>query len=128
MNFLTGAVPDTLNPDPRNDVRLTTESLWDLFLGTAKTYSLNRFNYTDHASQLVPRAVAYSAGLIDYFFRGKLEISLPTEEVYAIVDHKTVNAKDTHGFTRIKLTLKNVTQPIDGAPPSQPEQALRRIA
>ncbi len=116
MNFLTGAVPDTLNPDPRNDVRLTTESLWDLFLGSFRTYNLNRFNYNDMASLLVPRAVSYSAGFIDYFFRGKLEISPPTEEVYAIVDHKTVNKKDTDGFTRIKLKLKNITQPINGVP------------
>ncbi len=36
-------------------------------------FSLNRFNVEDAHKFLIPRAVAYSAGLIDYFFRGKLE-------------------------------------------------------
>lgn len=30
--------------------------------------------YGDYAARLVPRAVGYSAGLLDYFFRGKLDI------------------------------------------------------
>lgn len=36
---------------------------------------------------LAPRAVAYSAGLIDYFFRGRMEIAPPDDDVYAILDH-----------------------------------------
>jgi hypothetical protein len=32
--------------------------------------------YADYAKELFPRAVGYSAGLIDYFFRGKLAIVL----------------------------------------------------
>ena len=30
----------------------------------------------DYASKLLPRAVGYSAGLLDYFFRGKLDVDL----------------------------------------------------
>lgn len=30
--------------------------------------------YGDYAARLVPRAVGYSAGLLDYFFRGKIEM------------------------------------------------------
>jgi Tol biopolymer transport system component len=73
INFMKGSVHDAnLNTDA-NNVKLSTESLFDAFLFTHKTYNLNRFNYDDMAGQLIPRAVAYSAGLIDYFFRGKLE-------------------------------------------------------
>ncbi len=31
--------------------------------------------YRDYASLLIPRAVGYSAGLLEYFFRGKLEVT-----------------------------------------------------
>lgn len=36
-------------------------------------FTLNRFNFDAAHEFLIPRAVAYSAGLIDYFFRGRLE-------------------------------------------------------
>lgn len=31
--------------------------------------------YEEYASKLIPRAVSYSAGLLDYFFRGKLQVT-----------------------------------------------------
>lgn len=40
---------------------------------TNQIFALNRFNFDEAHKFLIPRAVAYSAGLIDYFFRGKLE-------------------------------------------------------
>ena len=40
---------------------------------TGQIFSLNSFNFDEAHKHLIPRAVAYSAGLIDYFFRGKLE-------------------------------------------------------
>lgn len=65
-------------PDQRvgpSNIRMTTEGMFDFWLvSTPPSYSLNRFNYDDQADLLIPRAVAYSAGLIDYFFRGKLDI------------------------------------------------------
>lgn len=69
--------------------RTSTFSLYDPYLqqynseicGTAgnpcartrATFTLNEFNYKEARQILLPRAIAYSAGLIDYFFRGKLE-------------------------------------------------------
>lgn len=74
QSFLRGDVPDTLNAGSTANIRMTTESVFDQFLvPTPPTYSLNRFNYDDMANLLIPRAVAYSAGLINYFFRGKLD-------------------------------------------------------
>jgi hypothetical protein len=55
--------------------RTSSYSLFDADLaqaGQQKTFSLNRFNFNEHQKFLIPRAVAYSAGLIDYFFRGNL--------------------------------------------------------
>jgi hypothetical protein len=59
--------------------------------------------YSDYASRLLPRAVSYSAGLLEYFFRGNIEITLPDSGVYAQTDN--VNQK----FTQVKLKAKNTT-------------------
>lgn len=38
-------------------------------------YTLDDTVYKDYAQKLLPRAVGYSAGLIEYFFRGKLQVT-----------------------------------------------------
>lgn len=76
-----------------------------------RVFSLNRYNFEAAYPHLLPRAVSYSAGLINYFFRGQLRIGLPEEGVYAAVDHLTPlgNVRDTGGFGKIKVTVQNVT-------------------
>ncbi len=37
-------------------------------------YNLDAYVHEDYASQLIPRAVGYSAGLLNYFFRGELDM------------------------------------------------------
>jgi hypothetical protein len=59
--------------------------------------------YVDYASRLLPRAVSYSAGLLQYFFRGNIEITLPDSGVYA------QTAKPDDGFTQVKLKARNTT-------------------
>ncbi|MEN6318233.1 MAG: hypothetical protein ABFD82_05710, partial [Syntrophaceae bacterium] len=52
--------------------------------------------YESYASKLIPRAIGYSADLLGYFFRGKIEIGLPMKPdgpVYALTDDQ--NLKDT---------------------------------
>lgn len=74
VEMLLHDVPDPVAGDARN-VPLTTYGAWDQFLtakGEAPAYTLTRINYDRMADLLIPRAVAYSAGLIDYFFRGKV--------------------------------------------------------
>jgi hypothetical protein len=69
------------------------------------------------ADLLLPRAVAYSAGLINFFFRGRIDIALPDEGVFALADH----ASD-QGFTLARAKIKNVTPPFmdpQGAPQAQ---------
>lgn len=85
-----------------------------------RIFALNRYTFDSTHPLLIPRAVAYSAGLINYFFRGKLEISLPDEGIYSIIDHAVENQKDTSGFRKVKLKLRNVTpggvDPTTGQP------------
>jgi hypothetical protein len=60
----------------RVNPRTSTASIFDQDLearNLPRTFSLNRFNFDEAHKFLIPRAVAYSAGLIDYFFRGRLE-------------------------------------------------------
>lgn len=59
--------------------------------------------YKDYASLLIPRAVGYSAGLLNYFFRGNIEITLPDSGAYAQTDNPVA------GFTEIKLFARNTT-------------------
>ncbi|MGZ7031108.1 MAG: hypothetical protein ACXVIJ_03985 [Thermoanaerobaculia bacterium] len=71
---------------------------------TERLFDLNRFNMDDAHTVLMGRAVAYSAGIVNYFFRGKLMITAPAQGPYAVVDHST-----NTGFTTVKLTVTNDT-------------------
>lgn len=61
--------------------------------------------HSDYAQKLIPRAVGYSAGLLDYFFRGTLEISAPDAYVYSIIDG-SINPQQ---FTKITAKVRNST-------------------
>ncbi len=90
----------------------------ELFLST---FFLDEACHHDYAALLIPRAVGYSAGLLNYFFRGTIEITPPAQYVYSITDgSKTYpfTAKDGNGnsfdlqeqqFTKIKAKLRNTT-------------------
>jgi hypothetical protein len=58
--------------------------------------------YADYAQKLIPRAVGYSAGLLDYFFRVNIEITRPDSGIYA-------QTTPDQGFSRVTLLAKNTT-------------------
>jgi len=71
--------------------------------------------YGDYATRLVPRAVSYSAGLLKYFFRGTLEISLPPSGVYAFTSTEPTDPR-SKGFNKVSLMVKNSSssgEPMD---------------
>ncbi len=118
-----GAVLDTLTGLTEERVALTSYGLWDQFMrvqGRAPKYTLNRVNYDAMADLLIPRAVAFSAGLINHFFRGRLEIGLPDAGFFGVVDHSlfappnppTDVATGFRGFGSIRLRLLNSTDAI----------------
>jgi hypothetical protein len=78
---------------------------WDYF------YMLDEKCYEDYMSKLVPKAVDYSTGLINYFFRGTLEISMPDRYLYSIAD----GSLDPQQFTYIKANVRNSTD-YNGGP------------
>jgi hypothetical protein len=61
----------------------------------------------DYAAKLIPRAVGYSAGLLDYFFRGSIDIKLPSKQYHSGIYAMTTDSDQ--GFTHIVLDARNTT-------------------
>lgn len=76
-----------------------TERLLSL-LSNDKGFVLDQQVYQDYASLLLPRAVGYSAGLLDYFFRGRMEV--------------LQDADTPAGPTEVRLKVRNST-PNEGS-------------
>lgn len=92
----------------RND-RMTTYSFFDRDLlrkCRQPLFALNRYNVEAQASFLIPRAAGYSAGLLDYFFRGRIAIAPPDRFVYA---RAPFMADNSGAFTSLRFKVKNVT-------------------
>lgn len=101
-------------------VRYVAEEMDQQALSSEHFYKLDKNVYESYAEKLIPRAVGYAASLIDYFFRGSLEITPPEQYVYAIIDGGVVDpidsyvtdngsVVDTQVFTKIKTKIKNVS-------------------
>ena len=120
MYVFHGPVLDNFLEAPASDVALTSFGVWDQFLTSSSNlpgYTLHRVNYDAMANLLLPRAVAYSAGLINFFFRGQIEIALPDEGVYALTDHGS-----NQGFTVLRAKLRNATPTfVDASGVPQPQ-------
>ena len=64
-----------------------------------RTFNLNKFNFEAAYPFLIPRAIAYGAGLINYFFRGRLDVSnvLYLSEKELIFTIKNITGKKNPG-------------------------------
>ena len=104
--FYGNTVQDAYRPnETRTNPRASTESIFDAELkkvGHEPVFTLNRFNFDAAHEFLIPRAVAYSVGLIDYFFRGRLA----TEQA---------SYSDDGAHLTVTLKLKNAIEPSDPA-------------
>jgi hypothetical protein len=70
-----------------------------------KTLTIDDECARNYAKKLLPRTIGYSAALLDYFFRGTLEISAPDAFLYSIIDGSRLPQK----FSYIKAKVKNTT-------------------
>ncbi|MHB8809854.1 MAG: hypothetical protein ACYC9M_07540 [Desulfobulbaceae bacterium] len=82
-----------------------------------RTFILDAPSHESYVKFLAPRAVGYATALIDYFFRGTLEISPPTEYVYSIID----GGNSPQQFTHIKANVRNTSVITAGTGASIPE-------
>ncbi|MDH5649688.1 MAG: hypothetical protein OEY67_08525 [Gammaproteobacteria bacterium] len=115
ITFVETRVFDAYNGSVDTNTRSSSYSLFDADLeksGHKKVFALNKFNFDMAHEFLFKKIISYSVGFINHTFRGRLEISLPEEGVYSIVDHAVTKQKDTQGFTQINLKIKNVTPDI----------------
>jgi hypothetical protein len=62
------------NKDVYNE-RASALSIFDQYLGDPGIFTLNSYTFNSAIPFLIPQAVSYSAGVLDYFFRGKLDVS-----------------------------------------------------
>ena len=63
--------------------------------------------YQDYATYLIPRAIGYSTGILDYFFRGKIKIEPPDRFAYALAPYTEGN---TAKFTKFRMKVSNDTE------------------
>jgi hypothetical protein len=124
--YLTTPVRDTYAGTMSLPIRMGKRSLWGDVptnldpLGWGVYYTFDEAIYVDYASLLIPRAVAYSTGLLNYFFRGKLQISLPDAGFYGLLDDSPdarrisddVLFSHKGDFARLRLKLLNATSPV----------------
>jgi len=86
-------------------------------------YVLHYQNLRGHADSLIPRAIAYSAGMIDYFFRGRLEVMPIDQNVFAVLHQNVPHTIDSDGYPRkpngdifgfeqVRLRVRNTSEPI----------------
>jgi hypothetical protein len=66
-----------------------------------RTFYRDERCHEDYAEILIPKTVGYSAGLLDYFFRGTIEMSLPDSGAYSFSDDPV------RGFSRITVLAHN---------------------
>jgi hypothetical protein len=108
MTFVGTPWSDSYTGTGGYNTRTSTYSLFTDDLGRRGSkieYSLNSFNYENAQQILIPRAVGYSAGLLNYFFRGTLEIAAPDRYAYLAAPYS--NGRGS--FTKLMLKLRNTT-------------------
>lgn len=94
-------------------------------------FTLSNEVFTAQADALLPRAVAYSTGLIDYFFRGRLEVTPTAQKVFAVLNQGELHSMDAEGYPRrpdgrifgfekLRLNVRNVSEAIVESGPVAP--------
>ncbi len=108
MTFIGTPWSDSYTGAGGYNTRTSTYSLFASDLGRRGSpveYSLNTFNYENAQQILIPRAVGYSAGLLNHFFRGTLEIAAPDRYAYLVSPYSNSEGS----FTKLMLKVRNTT-------------------
>lgn len=129
----TRHVVDSVNPSYADrlpaqfagKVPVVSKSSFAFFTGGLPDIQTNlRFeNFIYDADVLLPRAVAYSAGMINFFFRGQLTVTSPPGGLFGVLDQGTPHTVDADGyprktdntifgFTTVRARVKNTSADI----------------
>ena len=112
--FVGTPVTDAYSGSTELNPRTSTFSIFDEDLAHYNfswTFTLNRFNFIEQRNRLAPRAVGYSAGLIDHFLRGRLRIEPPDNGLYAYADHASATEFET---LKVKVTNDTPQEAMSG--------------
>ncbi len=116
LTFYGNTFSDPVTRVRLDNPRMTTHSLFDQLLiarGDQPMFAVNCFNIDKAIDFLLPRAVAYSAALLKYFFRGQLEIAAPARFAYGVAGFQPGN---TGAFTKLRLRVRNTTPNEEAGP------------
>ena len=69
--------------------------------------------WAETARLMLPRAVGYARGALDYFFRGRIEVGAPSRFVYGLAAFQPGN---TGAFTQLRFKVRNATPDEDTGP------------
>ncbi len=115
------SLPDSLGNPAATNVPIATKSMWssgmEAKMGTP-IYTLTTKNYDAMADQLTPRAVAYSAGLLNYFFRGQIDLIDDPIHPGAYVLQNLGNEQMKGNFTLYYDTADGNRYPVAGDTPN----------
>ena len=110
------SVPDPVAPsrsDATTSEPLVADGMWKGFLGSSNEYTLTPQVYQTTGNLVVPRAIAYSAGLLNYFFRGKLTVTSPPDKIVAVLNQGAQHTMNPQGYPCVG-TATNDGCPIFG--------------
>jgi hypothetical protein len=96
-------------PDPNQingKVPIVSYGQWGFLGGVGiKRRILTLDNYNQMADMLIPRAVAYTEGFLNFFFRGKLVVEAPLDGLFGAIDHGIAHTVDADGYPRCSTTV-----------------------
>lgn len=116
--LLKGTVPDLVGSST-TDVALTARGLWDVpgyFVPREEAkYSMNETVYFENADLLLTRAASYSAGIINYFFRGRIDFVEISENPAQYVIRNLGNEEMDGTFALYYDGADGIRYPVPGA-------------
>jgi hypothetical protein len=68
-------------------------------------YTVGLEELQNMANLAIPRAIGYSAGLINYFFRGTIQIDAPRDGVFGVIDQGMAHTVDADGYPHCTATV-----------------------
>jgi hypothetical protein len=115
--------------DPAGRAPIASRSQWCILTSQYTTSCdlttmLTLRNYNQMADMLIPRATAYTTGMINFFFRGKLEVTPIDQALFGVLNQTEPHTMDSagfprvpatgriFGFTKIRLKVRNTTDVI----------------
>ncbi len=114
IDMVTSTVTDELTGEVFPNRFTSSYSIYDPDLeqaGQPRRFNLNSFNYVDASDLLLPRAVGYGAGILNYFFRVKLTPLIPPAQHVL----RLGNVGDSHVSGELTIYLDSPRVPAGSA-------------